>query len=246
MILSDVLSESILRAIFHNTITAALPLADLGFTSDGSASPLAMALHTGVVAVGDAQTVNEVSTGAWPAYARVTKNQGTTDWALTGSKQIDNNTAITWAANNGSGAVGVQWVTIGTNVSNRVMFRMPLALEVPKPFSLLVDASDTIQCFEHGFAAGAELMFYDLEGSTLPGGITDGVLVYVRTTNLNTNDFQITATAGGGGSAIAIATAGTGIMTGGFVSKVGTKSIGVNDTFGFDATGSNRLTVILR
>jgi len=246
MIISDKLAESILKAVFQRDVAqTGLPFADLGITV-GASTNLKIALHTGVVAVGDAQTVNEVATANWPAYARLSFANTSTNWAFTSPNQIDNNVAMAYAANNGAGAVVVKWASIGTGTSDRVMFRVPLSLQTPRPFSLLVDANDTIQCYEHGFTGAMEVMFYDLEGSTLPGGITDGTLYYVKTSSVGTHDFQIVTASDGTGTAIALATAGTGVMTGGFVSKVGTKSIGVNDDFKWDATGSNRLTVILR
>ena len=237
--LSNVMAESLGKAIFHNTITASLPLADLNLTA-GSVTSLSLALHTAYPGIGGSQTTNEAS---YTSYARQTLSRTSGNWPFTSPNIFENGVTITFPTNTGASAQVVSWLSIGSGVSNRIIFSIPLALETPKPFSLLVDANDTIQCDLHGYASGQEIMFLDTEGASLPTGITEGGVYYVRTAP-NTNDFKIGTVAGGGGSDLAIAAVGGGVSSGGLVCKVSSKSIGVNDNLIFDT--SNKITVILR
>ena len=236
--LSNAMAESLGKAIFHNTITASLPMADLNFTA-GSVTSIALALHTAYPGIGGSQTTSEAS---YTSYARQTLSRTSGNWPFTSPNIFENGATITFPTNTGSAQV-VSWLSLGSNTGNRILFSIPLALETPRPFSLLVDANDTVQCDAHGYSAGQEIMFLDTEGAGLPTGITEGTVYYVRTAP-NTNDFKIGTVAGGGGSDLAIAAVGGGVSSGGLVCKVSSKSIGTNDNLVFDTT--NKITVILR
>jgi hypothetical protein len=72
----------------------------------------------------------------------------------------------------------------------------------PKEFTASASA-DTITSPAHGYAATQKVVFY---GGTVPGGLTEGTVVYVI--NPTTDTFQVSLTSGG--SAIDITSAGTG------------------------------------
>lgn len=243
MILSNSMTESLARFIFLNTVTASLPLADLGATA-GTVTDLALSLHTGPIAVGDAQTVNEVSTSTWTTYARQTVTRNGTNWTFTSPNKIENAGTITFPTNGSGGTpTVVSWLGIGSNTGNRVIFRVPLSLEIPKAFVRLDAATnETVQVPAHGYSAGQEVMFFETEGSNLPTGISEGVVYYVRTTGLTSDAFSISTT-GAGGSAVDLTDNGS-LSTGGLVARVATKTVNANDSFKFDAT--NKITIQLR
>lgn len=242
--MSNAMAESVGKAVFHNVITASLPLADLGFTA-GAVTSLSIALHSAIPGIGNLQTSNEVSTATWTTYARQLVSRTSGNWPFTSPNIFENGVTIAFPQNGAGGsATSISWASIGSNVSNRIIFQVPLALELPKPFSLLSAAGDTVQCEAHGYAAGQEVMFLDTEGGALPTGITEGQ-VYVVRNSPNTNDFTVATVANGsGGAAVDLGSVGSGNSSGGWVCKVSSKSVGANDTFQFDT--SNKLTVALR
>lgn len=234
--LSNNAAESIGKAIFHNAVTASTILADLNFTA-GSVTSLQVALHTAMPGVGNAQTSNEVSTGAWAGYARQSVSRTSGNWPFTSPNIFENGVTISFGTN-ATSTVPVTWASIGSGASNRVILQTPLSLETPKPFVLSDTTADEILCPAHGYSAGQEIVFLDVEGAGLPTGITEGDTYYVRTTGLTVDKFTISTT-GAGGSAVAITAQGSG-----YIAKTGPKVVGVNDSFQFDT--SNKLTFILR
>lgn len=79
---------------------------------------------------------------------------------------------------------------------------------VPKEFIVTV-ATDTINCLAHGFVNTNKVVFF---GDTVPAGLTEGQVYYVR--DATTDTFKVAATPGGsaidltsaGGSACAVST----------------------------------------
>lgn len=62
---------------------------------------------------------------------------------------------------------------------------------------------------DHGFFANQPIVFTAAEGGTLPTGLTEGTVYYVRTEGLTANTFTISATEGGPAVAVTLAGAGT-------------------------------------
>lgn len=246
---SSVHAESYGKLVFHGIIQASSPFSELvnGSTSAtlgtgvGTTMNLQLALHSGPVTVGDAQTVNEVSTSTWPTYVRQNVIRSTGGWTFTSPNKFENAGTITFPANTGGTATFVSYLTIGSlanaTSNNRVLFVIPLAIETPRPFVLDDTTGDVIRVPTHGYADNQEVMFLKVEGASLPSGITEGTLYYVRASGKTTDTFTISTTAGGG--AVAITTQGSGYCV-----AVGTKSIGVNDPLVFDTT--NKITVFIR
>jgi hypothetical protein len=233
MTLSNNAAESLGKFIFQNAVTASTILADLNATA-GSVTSLSLALHTADPGIGGSQTTSEAS---YTGYARQTVSRTSGNWPFTSPNIFENGVTITFPTNTGT-AQTVSWLSIGSNTTNRVIFRLPLALETPKPFVLSDTTADEILCPAHGYSAGQEVVFVDTEGAALPTGITEGTTYYVRTTGLTADKFTISDT-GAGGSAVAITAQGAGLIC-----KISQKSIGTNDNLVFDTT--NKITVILR
>lgn len=72
----------------------------------------------------------------------------------------------------------------------------------PKEF-VATPGTDTITSPAHGYADTQKIVFY---GGTVPGGLTEGTVYYVR--DATTDTFKVAATSGG--AAIDITSAGTG------------------------------------
>lgn len=238
MTMGNAMAESLGKFIFQGAKQATSPFADLldGSTSGslGTTNPLTIALHTSDPGIAGTQSTNEAS---YTSYARQTKARDATNWPFTSPNIFENGGAdITFPTNTGT-AQTVSWASVGTGASNRLILRTPLALETPRPFVLDDTSGDVIRVPAHGYADDQEVIFVDVEGATLPTGITEGTTYYVRASGKTADTFTIAAAPGGG--AISITAQGSG-----YISKVSQKVIGTNDFLKFDT--SNKLTFILR
>jgi hypothetical protein len=232
MTFSNNAAESIGKFIFQNAVTASTVLADLNATA-GSVTSLSIALHTADPGIGGAQTASEAS---FTGYSRQTVSRTSGNWPFTSPNIFENGVTITFGPNTGTSQT-VSWASVGTGVSNRVIFRTPLALETPRPFVLDDTSGDVIRVPGHAYADDQEVIFVDVEGGTLPTGITEGTTYYVRASGKTADTFTISTSAGGGAHAISA-------QGSGYIARVSQKAIGTNDTLVFDTT--NKLTFILR
>lgn len=160
------------------------------FTTDAKNSMLsgltftAASLHTGFPGSTGA---NEVSGGS---YARVAPSVGAASGAV--------RTASSMAFSVPAGTT-VRWVGFW----NGSTF-LCCAPNGGSPKEFVADATaDLIRLPSHGWADTQKIVFY---GGTVPGGLTEGTVYYVR--DATTDTFAVTATSGG--TAIDITSAGTG------------------------------------
>jgi len=246
---STINAESTLKFIFNQTAMASSFFKDMldgsggtpGSVGSGNASNLSLALHTGPIAVGDAQTVNEVSTGTWVGYTRINAARTTGVWTVTGNKVENAGTLAFPTPTTGSTDTVVSWLSIGSGVSNRVGFIAPLAIETPRPFIADDVLADRFYVPGHAYVANQAVMFLKVEGASLPSGgtiVAEGVVCYVKATNNVTDTFQVSA-ASGDGTALTYTTKGSG-----YVVALGVKTVGINDPFQFDTT--NKINLWLR
>lgn len=242
-------AESYLKFVFNQTAMASSFFSDLltgsggtpGSVGSGNASNLSLALHTGPIAVGDAQTVNEVSTGTWVGYTRINAARTTGVWTVTGNKVENVGTLAFPTATAGSTDTVVSWLSIGSGASNRVGYITPLAIETPRPFIADDVIADRFYVPAHGYVANQAIMFLKVEGASIPTGgtmVLEGVVCYVKATNNVTDTFQVSA-APGDGTALTYTTKGSG-----YVVALGVKTVGVNDPFEFNST--NKINLWLR
>lgn len=76
------------------------------------------------------------------------------------------------------------------------------AVNAGTPKEFIVDvATDTVRCLAHGYVDTNKIVFY---GDTVPAGLTEGTIYYVR--DATANSFKVAASAGG--SAIDLTSAG--------------------------------------
>ena len=250
---SSISAESFGKFVFHGTIMASSTFSELinGSSSGtlgtgvGTTMNLQLALHSGPVLVGDAQTVNEVSTATWLTYVRQNVIRSTSGWAFTSPNKFENAGTITFPENTNGTATFVSYLSIGSlanaTSNNRVVFVVPLAIETPRPFVADDVLADRFYVPAHGYANNQEVLFLKTEGASLPSGgtmVAEGVVAYVKATNKLTDTFQISA-ASGDGTALTYTSAGAG-----YICAMGTKSVGVNDPLVFNT--SNKITVFIR
>lgn len=246
---SSINAESTLKFIFNQTAMASSFFGDMltgsggtpGSVGSGNASLLTLALHTGPIAVGDAQTVNKVSTSTWVGYTDITAARTTGVWTVTGNKVENAGTLAFPTAQAGSTDTVVSWLSIGSGVSNRVGFIMPLGIETPRPFVADDVLSDRFYVPGHAYPDNQAIMFLKVEGASLPSGgtiVAEGIVCYVKATNKATDTFQVSA-ASGDGAALTYTTKGSG-----YVVALGVKTVGVNDPFEFNTT--NKINLWLR
>jgi hypothetical protein len=100
---------------------------------------------------------------------------------------------------------------------------------VPKEFIVTV-STDTVNCLAHGYVDTNKIVFY---GDTVPAGLTEGTIYYVR--DATTDTFKVAASAGGaaidltsaGGSACAVSTITEEAYGGGGTHTVSTWVLGL-------------------
>jgi hypothetical protein len=130
---------------------------------------------------------NEVTGGA-PAYAR---KAITVNAASGGSRAL--NAGVTFDVP----ACTVRWVGFWNGATFNAY-----APNGGTPKEFIVDtAADTVRSLAHGFSDTTTIVFY---GDTVPAGLTEGTVYYVR--DATTDTFKVAATSGG--SAIDLTTAG--------------------------------------
>lgn len=245
---SDRLADGYLSLIFHNQVDTAEILDEVGDNPTTAIAPSSPAgsvyisLHTAYPGLTGTQTTSEATWAGATPYARVAVARSSGGWTIAAypATSVSNAGAITFPQKQDAGTVSVKHVVVGTRsglTAGSILYICPLALAESNVF--LVDTSgvtnNDVICAGsagagHGFVAGDEIVFFDVDGGTLPTGspaITEGTVYFVIATGLTTFTFRFSDTLGG--SAVDITDEGSGR-----VAKVLTKTIGQNDTFSID------------
>ena len=106
---STTYANLVLASVLTNTVTAISNI-----LAAGSQTNLYIALHTGVIAVGDAQNVNEVTTGQYGLYTRYTLARSSGSWTVTGATATLA-AAISFPTTNTSGTgCTCNWFSVGS------------------------------------------------------------------------------------------------------------------------------------
>jgi hypothetical protein len=162
----------------------------------------------------------------YTGYVQKTIPRNATDWTLT-SQTISNDNDLAFGKKTDAGTqTASYWGIRRTAAEATYDFIGPLALEASQPFvcddSLQADA---LIVPGHTYVDDDEVQILLVDGASLPGGLSDGDIVYVITP---VGDyFQVEATLGGGAIAL---TNGAGR-----IAKVLQKVIAQNDTPQIDA-----------
>jgi hypothetical protein len=102
------------------------------------------------------------------------------------------------------------FVGVGTASSGagRLMYRCPIGA-ITAALAFTATTADTLTVPGHSFSVNDAVGVFTAPGMTIPTGLTEGALVYVRT--ISGNDITLTATSGGGTN-IDITAAGAGFI----------------------------------
>lgn len=251
MTFTNLHGDALLGLLFQNLDGAGADT-DTAYTFVGSGllkavtpGSLYVSLHTADPGVTGTQLTSEANYGQYARIA-VTRAAGAGGWTLTAgsganASKIENTSAITWLAKNDAGTQTIVWAGIGTSSTGagNLLFRCPLALETPKPFEVTDLTNDDIVVYDHGYSAGDQIVFMDVEGAALPvaTAFAEGAAHYVISTGLVAN-VSFRASDSSGGSAFNFTARGSGL-----VAKVVPKIISQNDVAEIAA---GKLVVLLR
>lgn len=181
--------NQLLLHIFQNAAIALIGDAS-GLQPSATAGSLYVSLHTADPGEAGDQTSNET---AYTNYARVAVARTSGGWTVS-SNQVSNTAAINFAQCGATGADITHW-GIGTASSStgKLLYKGPLGSALQGPFTAKTD--DTITIPGHALSVGDRVSFYPLPGASLPTGITEGTIYWVKT--VSGNDITISTTSGG-------------------------------------------------
>jgi len=212
--------NDILLLLLNNTNIANLGDAT-GVRGSTTAGSVYVSGHTADPGEGGSQTTNE---GAYTGYARVAVARSAGGWTVSGN-QASNTAAIPFGQCTAGTETWTHWA-VGTASSGagKILYKGPMGTSVQGPFTAAT--SDTITIPGHTLAVDDRVAFYPAAGSSLPAGMTEGTLYWVKTIATDT----ITVSATQGGATLDITGTGDGVAI-----KATTLAISVNITPQFDA-----------
>ena len=198
----DTFENNLLLHVFQNaTITLIGDAA--GLLASAAAGSLYVSLHTADPGEAGDQTTSET---AYTNYARQAVARSAGGWTVS-TNQVSNAAAINFPACGLTGATITHFV-VGTASSGagKLLYKGPLGTVVQGPFTAIA-AGDLITIPGHTLAVDERVAFYPAFGSSLPTGITEGTIYWVKT--VASNDITVSATQGG--AAVDITAAGDGV-----------------------------------
>lgn len=149
-----------------------------------------VALHSADVADTATQNSNEIS---YTGYARVAVARTTGGWTVT-NDSVSPVAAISFGACTAGSATATHWSTgVAVSGATKVLHKGPIGARLG-PFTAAVSDTITIPGLT-GLAVDERICFYATNASSLPTGMTSGVVYYVKT--LSGNDITISTTQGG-------------------------------------------------
>lgn len=209
--LSTYMANAILKLLLQGV--AITDLAENDATSPAANIPLA--LHTADPGIGGSQATSEATYGS---YARVNVARTAGGWTVTGNDAV--NAAEILFASATSGAEVITHVSLGDGAGN-IIARSALGAIL----GAFVGEADTdvLTIKGHGLVVSDRVSFYAQEGQSLPTGITEGQVYYVKTAP---DGDTITISATDGGATIDLTADGGGrAYSGAPLSVTGTPSI---------------------
>lgn len=205
--LGNTLENDLLKLLFNATAIA--NIADNAASSP--ATNLYVSLHTANPGEAGAQNTSE---SAYTSYARVAVARTSGGWTIS-TNSFTNAAEVAFPACTGSTST-VKFFGIGTASSGAGILHWygPLTgARFAFTFDVTVDfATDKIVAPGHNFVSTSgsnEVVFYGVQGATLPTGITEGTIYFVKTAT--TDSFTISAT--DGGSTLNITASGAGFVS---------------------------------
>lgn len=173
-----------------------------GLQNSATNGNLYVSLHTAEPGESGDQSTSEA---AYTNYARVAVARTSGGWTVS-TNQVSNTAAINFAQCGVTGATITHW-GIGTDASGtgKLLYKGPLGSVVQGPFT--ATTADVITIPGHTLAVDERVAFYAAFGSSLPTGIAEGTIYWVKT--VSGNDITISATQGG--ATLDITAAGDGV-----------------------------------
>lgn len=196
--------NGLLLLVFNNTTFSALGDAT-GIQASGTAGNIYLSLHTDDPAIGGSQTTNEAS---YTGYARQAVARSGAGWTVSG-RQVINAALIQFGNCTAGGPQEIRFVGYGTAVSGtgKLLYRVPVGVATaPKGFTAVV--ADTVTVPGHALAVNDKVVCRPTDALTLPTGITEAAVLFVKT--VSGNDLTLSATLGG--ATLDITAAGGGII----------------------------------
>lgn len=194
-----------LKLLFNATAVA-------NIADNAASAPLTqlfVGLHTGDPGEAGSQTTNET---AYTNYARIGVNRNSGGWTVT-NNQVVNAGAITFPTCGVTGA-SITHLTIGTVVSGagKILYSGAVGPTTNLGF-FTSTAADVITIpnltqVSAFLAVDDRVSFYPTPAATLPSGMTEGTVYFVKT--VSTNDITIALTSGG--ATIDLTTVGAGVI----------------------------------
>lgn len=219
--------NDLLLLIFNNTNIANIGDAT-GVRGSTVAGSLYLSLHTADPGEGGDQTTNEV---AYTGYARVAVARSGAGFTVTGNS-VSPAANVDFGACTAAPATYMYWA-IGTAASGagKILYKGVIGANLGG-FTALATDTITIPGLT-GVAVNDNIAFFATPGDTLPTGVTEGTVYFVKT--VSGNDITISTTAGG--ATVDITAAGKGramkvtpkVMTIGDIPRIPTTSSVVED-----------------
>lgn len=187
---TNTFENDLLLHIFQNTDITLIGDA-AGLQNSAANGNLYVSLHTAEPGEAGDQTTNET---AYTNYARVAVARTSGGWTISGN-QVSNTAGVTFPQCGVTGATITHW-GIGTDSSGagKLLYKGPLGSVIQGPFT--ATTADVITIPGHTLAVDERVAFYPVAGSSLPTGITEGTIYWVKT--VSGNDITISTTQGGG------------------------------------------------
>lgn len=181
------ISNDLLKLLYNATAIA-------NIADNAAASPLTnlyWALHTADPGAGGDQTTNEV---AYTGYGRAAVARTTGGHTVTGNAVSPVAAVSTGACTAGSATATHFSVGVASSGASKILHRGPIASARLGPFT--ADVNDTLRIPGlTGLAVDDRIVFQSVGGSSLPTGITEGTVYWVKT--VSSDDITISATQGG-------------------------------------------------
>lgn len=210
--------NDLLLLLFNNT-NAALIGDATGVRGSTVAGSLYVALHTADPGEAGDQTTSEAS---YTGYARVAVARSGAGWTVS-TNQVSNAAAVTFGqCTAGSNTITHFSIGVASSGASKILYKGPLGTSVQGPFT--ATTADVITIPGTTLVVDDRVAFFPAFGSSLPTGITEGTLYWVKT--VSGNDITISTTQGG--ATLDITAAGDGVAY-----KATTLAVSVNITPSF-------------
>lgn len=193
--------NELLLHIFQNADIADIGDA-AGLQNSAAAGSLYVALHTADPGEGGNQSTSEIS---YTGYARVAVARSSGGWTVT-NNVVTNAAAVTFGACTAGSGTATHF-SIGTlsSGSGKILYKGPLGTSVQGAFTAGTDDNITIP--GHTLVVDDRVAFFPVFGQSLPTGITEGTLYWVKTASTNV----ITISSTQGGATLDITAVGEGV-----------------------------------